>query len=386
MSDWQMAQMMSNATGLDLENTCSNILGARIQANNRTIRNIDDLNAALNKSPFQPLSKSCLPGVSAKDFVDMATKNFGMNSSEATAVFARETGRDLESVVYELSGPDINPINGTFSAPPMTSLGRSSASFAGRPTRTNESPIGAFLPPQARGGTLQTTVHSYASSEADRELLARVQNVDLSDSNREEALRELIDHNAVEELHVLVNDADRCDTWRKRSLDALCREAGRSDAALRCLDRLVNNPDRCDSWRKQALNTLCEVSQSSSTALELLYRLVNNADRCDSWRSQSLKAVIRSERIDLLENLVNNPDRCDSWRKECLDALCENTSSREVAESLLRLVNNMDRCDSWRHQALQALIAGRCRNQLREIADNTERCSSWRREAREALE
>jgi len=333
----EMARMMSNATGMDLESAYGKVFSAHLPP---PIRNFDDLRQRLDSGPLKPIPKTCLPGVSAKEFVDMATKNFGMDRPSAMAAFAHETGRDLESVVHEASAPDMKQFNGTFT-PPST-----------RPWASPPAGVGTRFPSACAAplGTWRTTGQSYASSEADRELLARVQNTDLSDSKREGALRELIEHGAVDELYTLVNDTDRCDSWRKRSLDALCREACRSGAALDCL-----------------------------------YRLVNNTDRCDSWRHEALRTVIRSGRVDQLERLVNNTDRCDSWRKECLDALCRMASSYDVAECLLRIVNNTDRCDSWRHQALRALIDGGCRSQLREIADNTDRCSSWRREARDAL-
>ena len=339
-----MARMMSNAMGMDLENAYGKVFSAHLPP---PIRNFDDLRQRMDTGPLKPVSR--VPGapISAKEFIDMATKNFGMDRSSAMAAFAHETGRDLESVIQEASSPDLKPLNGTFS-PPSTRPWASPAEGVGAHSpRACTAPFGTFSPPR---GTWRTSDVSSGSSEADRELLARVQNTDLSDSKREGALRELIEHGAVDELYTLVNDTDRC-----------------------------------DSWRKQALDTLCEVSESSSAALERLYQLVNNADRCDSWRYQALRRVIESGRFDLLERLVNNTDRCDSWRAECLGALCEMASSYEVAECLLRIVNNTDRCDSWRHQALRALIDGGCRSQLREIADNTDRCSSWRREAREAL-
>ena len=123
----EMARMMSNATGMDLENAYHKVIGSSFMANVRTIRNVHDLDGALNKSPLQPIPKSCLLGVSAKEFVDMATKTFGMDRSTALDTFARQTGRDLESVVHEASCPDLKTINGVPSSPSRFPLGTLSA-------------------------------------------------------------------------------------------------------------------------------------------------------------------------------------------------------------------------------------------------------------------
>lgn len=97
----EMAQMMSNATGMDLENAYGKVFAANLPP---PIRNFDDLRQRLNTDPLKPMRVPGAP-VSVKEFVDMATKNFGMDRSEAIESFARQTGRDLESVANEANAP-----------------------------------------------------------------------------------------------------------------------------------------------------------------------------------------------------------------------------------------------------------------------------------------
>jgi hypothetical protein len=301
MSDWQMAQMLSNATGLDLENTCSNILGARIRANNRTIRNADDLNAALNKSPFQPLSKSCLPGVSAKDFVDMATKNFGMTSSEATAVFARETGRDLESVAHEVSCPDLKPFNGVFSAPSMTSLGRPSEAFAGHPTRANESPVGTFLPPQTNCGArrhdvdgtylMRTVMENATSGDS---TLRRARRDALQQLGEGGCSRELV--KIVEQL-VTSGDGDARDT-RRKALEMVGPDA--ADGLFRIvMDYITSGDGDARETRRTALRKLGEYGCTE----KLLYIIRNYVTSGDGDARESRRAALDMLRANATDDL-----------------------------------------------------------------------------------
>lgn len=362
----EMARMMSNATGMDLENAYHKVIGSSFMANVRTIRNVHDLDGALNKSPLQPIPKSCLPGVSAKEFVDMAAKTFGMDRSAALDTFARETGRDLESVVHEVSCPDLKPINGVPSSP---------------------FPLGTLSASRAPCGTWHLERMSGYCKADNQSNLAKVNDSDLKTSERESALRELIESQALEELHDLLNNTDRGNSWRQKALDALCDTARRgSSLAIDLLNRVVNNTDRGNSWRQQALDSLCEAANVSPEAVDILYGIFNNTDRGNSWREQALRAVIRLERLDLFEKIINNTDRGNSWREEVVVALCNMANrSSEAADCLYRLVNNTDRGESWRHMALRALIDGGCRDHLRRIAQNTDRCANWRREAREAL-
>lgn len=150
MSDWQMAQMISNATGMDLEGAYHKINMAQVRENMGKPAKIEMVHCA--EEP-----------VSAKEFVDVVTKTFGIDRSSAISSYSRQTGCDWEGVFHEANRVELKPVKGTFTppstrpcAPPPEGLGELLPSSLSVPTGslrvppTNEAGVSGIREPAQR--------------------------------------------------------------------------------------------------------------------------------------------------------------------------------------------------------------------------------------------
>ena len=108
-SNWQMAEMISRETGMDVENAYHKIA----MSNMRPVQNIDNQSSISGKLPVIPVPRLSEESVSAKEFVDTATNLFGVERSAAISAYSRETGRDLEGVFHEANRIVVKPFDGT---------------------------------------------------------------------------------------------------------------------------------------------------------------------------------------------------------------------------------------------------------------------------------
>lgn len=282
--NWQMAEMISRETGMDVENAYHKIA----MSNLRPVNNIDDLSGRSAKPPAIPVPRLSEEPVGVKEFVDTANRVFGVERSSAISAYSRETGRDLEGVFHEANSIVTKPFtvlaNGSsFSAdvdPPsfrperrFDSRGRSIDGAEWFGTVMKYAWSGNSDERRSRRDALNALGRGGCASELYNIVVQLITSGDSDARETRRAALDMLGRDAVVELERIVldyatsGDSDARET-RRKALEKL-GEYGYTEGLTRIVEQLITSGDSdARETRRAALGFL------RSDAADWLYRTV----------------------------------------------------------------------------------------------------------------